>query len=100
MVKKGILSQVEKPTGWASQFVVCQKKSGKMRICIDPKPLNEALKREHYHLQVLDDILPCLNKAKVFTKLDLASAFLHVRLDEESTFFNNISYYLWKILVA
>jgi hypothetical protein len=86
MVKKGILSPVEKPTEWVSQFVVCRKKSGKLRVCIDPKPLNKALKREHYHLQVLDDVLSCLNKAKVFTKLDLASAFWHIQLDEESSF--------------
>ena len=86
MVKKVILSPVEKPTEWVSQFVVCRKKSGKLRVCIDLKPLNKALKREHYHLQVLDDVLPCLNKAKVFTKLDLASAFWHIQLDEESSF--------------
>ena len=85
MVRKGILSPVDKPTVWVSQFVVCRKKSDKLRICIDPKPLNKALKREHYHLQVLDDVLPCLNKAKVFTKLDLASAFWHIQLDEESS---------------
>ena len=80
-----ILSPVEKPTEWVSQFVVCRKKSGKLRVCIYPKPLNRALKREH-HLQVMDDVLPCLNKAKVFTKLDLASAFWHIQLDEESSF--------------
>ena len=80
------MSPVEKPTEWVSQFVVCRKKSGKLRVCIDPKPLNKALKREHYHLQVLDDVLPCLNKAKEFTKLDLASAFWHIQLDEESSF--------------
>ena len=86
MVKKVILSSVEKPTEWVSQFVVCRKKSGKLRVCIDLKPLNKALKREHYHLQVLDDVLPYLNKAKVFTKLDLVSAFWHIQLDEESSF--------------
>ena len=91
MVKKEMLSPVEKPTEWVTQFVVCRKKSGKLRVCIDPKPLNRALKREHYHLQVMDDVLPCFNKAKVFTKLDLASAFWHIQLDEESSFLTTFS---------
>ena len=63
MVKKGILSAVEKPIEWVSQFAVCRKKSGKLRVCIDPIPLNRALKREHYRLQVVDDVFSCLNKA-------------------------------------
>ncbi len=33
----------------------------------------------------MDDVLPCLNKAKVFIKLDLASAFWHIQLDKESS---------------
>lgn len=61
------------------------ERSRKLRICIDPRPLNKAPKREHYHLQVLDDVLPSLNKAKIFSKLDLASAFWHIQLDKESS---------------
>ena len=36
---------------------------GKLRICIDPQLLNAALKREHYQLPVLDDVLPKLKGA-------------------------------------
>ncbi|CAB4006649.1 Transposon Ty3-G Gag-Pol poly [Paramuricea clavata] len=61
------------------------KKSGSLRICIDPKPLNAALKREHYQIPVIDDLLPDLTDACVFTKVDLASAFWNLELDEESS---------------
>nr|XP_054772206.1 plexin-B2-like [Lytechinus pictus] len=61
---QGIIEGVDEPTDWVSQMSVAQKKSGKIRICIDPRPLNEALKREHYSLPVLDDVLPCLSKQK------------------------------------
>ena len=37
---------VDKPPDWVSQMSVAEKKSG-IRICIDPRPLNKALKREH-----------------------------------------------------
>ena len=33
------------------------KPIGKLRICIDPQPLNAALKREHDKLPVFDDVL-------------------------------------------
>ncbi|XP_064622514.1 uncharacterized protein K02A2.6-like [Lineus longissimus] len=66
-------------------MAVVKKSNGKLRICIDPQPLNEALMREHYKLPTLDDILPMLNRAKVFSKLDVKNAFWHVRLDHESS---------------
>ena len=43
---------------WVSQMSIARHKSQDIRICIDPIPLNEALKREHYILPVLGDILP------------------------------------------
>ena len=65
--------------------MVAVEKSGELRVCIDPKPLNDALKREHYQIPVFDDLLPVLTDARVFTKADLASAFWHLELDHESS---------------
>ena len=72
------------PTEWVSQMAVVHKPNGKLRICIDPLPLNAALKRQYYRLPVLD-VLPKLQNAKIFSKLDVREAFWHVRLDEESS---------------
>ena len=44
----GVITPVEKPTPWVSSMVVATKKSGALRICIDLRPLNAALKRERY----------------------------------------------------
>ena len=60
LVEKGVLVPVIEPTAWVSQMAVVHKPSGKLRICIDPQPLNAALKREPYKLPVLDDVLPKL----------------------------------------
>ena len=83
-------------------MAVVHKPSGKLRICIDPQPLNAALKREHYKLPVFDDVLSKLKDAKVFSKLAVREVYWHVRLDEESrkltTMITLIGRYRWKRL--
>ena len=99
---QSILAKVEEPTSWCSRMVVATRKSGKLRICIDPRPLNKALKRERYPLPTLDDVIPKLSKSKVFSKLDLSNAYWHVHLDEESslltTFQTPFGRYRWRRL--
>ncbi|KAI0215978.1 hypothetical protein LSAT2_031955, partial [Lamellibrachia satsuma] len=46
LVKRGVLVPVEEPTQWVSQMAVVRKQNGKLRLCIDPQPLNQALMRE------------------------------------------------------
>ena len=42
----GVIAKVDGPSDWVSQIAIVIKKSGDLRICIDPKPLNEALRQE------------------------------------------------------
>ncbi|CAC5393269.1 unnamed protein product [Mytilus coruscus] len=41
--------------------------------------------REHYKLPTLDDVLPKLANAKIFSRLDVREAYWHVKLDKESS---------------
>ena len=66
----GVLVPVDEPTDWVSNLVIAAKESGDLRLCLDPQQLNKALKRERYPLPVIDDVLPSLARAKVFTKID------------------------------
>ena len=75
-----VIAPVDEPMEWVSQFIVAVKKSGELRVCIDPKALNAALKRERYQIPVIDELLPDLAEARVFTKVDLASTFWHLVL--------------------
>ena len=70
LIDVGVLTKVEEPTKWVSSAVVTAKSNGKVRVCIDSRPLNEALHRSHYPLPVIDDILPELGKGRVFSKAD------------------------------
>ena len=85
LIDVGVLTKVEEPTKWVSSAVVTEKSNGKVRVCIDPRPLNKALHRSHYPLPVIDDILPDLGKARVFSKADLKDGFLQIELDDESS---------------
>ena len=81
----GVIDQVQKPTDWVSGLVVVQKSDGRIRVCIDPQYLNRALKREHYPLPLIEDVLPELASVKVFTKADCKEGFLQCELDDNSS---------------
>ena len=76
--QKGIIARVYKPTDWVSPLVVCMKKLGDIWLCIDPQALNQALKHELHSLPIIDDILPDLADAKVFSKFDLRNGYWHL----------------------
>ena len=50
-------------------------KSGKVRFCINHRPLNESLRREHYKLLVFEDVLTELSKATKFSIFDFKSDY-------------------------
>lgn len=82
--RDGHLVPVTQPTDWISNLVIV-KKPEKLRLCIDPRPLNRALKRSPYLMPTLDDVLYKLPKARFFTLVDARDVFLQCRLDEESS---------------
>ena len=46
-VKLGIIAKQDHPTDWVNSLVITKNKNGQIRLCIDPKDLNKAIKREH-----------------------------------------------------
>ena len=48
-----------------------------------PKDLNRALKRSHYPLPTIEEILPKPCRAKIFRVLDVRNGFWHVELDKK-----------------
>ncbi|PFX33792.1 Retrovirus-related Pol polyprotein from transposon 17.6 [Stylophora pistillata] len=89
MEKQGIIVQENKPTDWISNLVAVQK-PGKLRVCIDPRDLNRAIKRPKYQMPTVDEVLPMLAKAKVFTILDAKEGFYQIKLGKE----NSSAYYI------
>lgn len=85
MEQSGVISKVNEPTPWVNSIVVNEKQSGKLRVCIDPRDLNKAVKREHYQLPTQDEITARLAGAKYFSHLDAKSGFWQIPLDTESS---------------
>jgi len=96
--RDGVLTKVKQPTEWINSMVAV-KNPNKLRICIDPANLNVAIKRNHYPTPTIDDIMPKLTKARVFSVADAKDGFLQVSLDEESsfltTFYTPFGLYRW-----
>ena len=80
-----VIQNVDEPTSWMSSLVAVRKPNGDIRICIDPKLLNKALKRCYYQIPTLEDVLHQLSRAKVFTVADVRNGFWHVELDKASS---------------
>ena len=66
-------------------MVITENKNGQIRLCIDPKDLNKAIKREHFQLPTKEEILRKLTGAKFFSKLDATAGFHQITLDEKSS---------------
>ncbi|GFT57297.1 retrovirus-related Pol polyprotein from transposon 412 [Trichonephila clavipes] len=86
-IKNGIVEPCSSP--YAIQVVVVKKKDGKSRVCIDYRRLNRKLLKDNYPLPLIDDILDCLQNAKIFTTLDLKNGFFHVAVNERSRKFTS-----------
>ena len=67
-------------TDWVSPIVVVPKKEGKIRICVDMRAANTAVKRIRHPIPTVKDIALELNGAKYFSKLDLAQAYHQLEL--------------------
>lgn len=92
MENNDIIAKVNTPTDWVNSLVVVEKpNTGQLRICLDPKALNDAIRRPHYPMPTLDDVTSQLAECKYFSLLDITHAYWSVRLDEESSYLTTFS---------
>ena len=84
--KRGVIASVDRPTEWVHNLVITEKRDGRMRVCLDPKPLNVAIKRERYEIPTPADMQSRLSGMCVFTVIDMQDAYWHVRLSPESSY--------------
>ena len=84
LADRGIIEPVSQPTDWVNSCVCVTKKNGDIRLCLDPKDLNQAIKRPHYPTPTFDDVVSRLHGAKWFSILDARSGYWNIQLDDES----------------
>ena len=73
MVHRLLDAEVIQPSSsaWASPIVLVRKKDGNVRMCVDFRKVNLAIKKDFYPLPRLDETLDALGRAKYFSSLDL-----------------------------
>ena len=75
----------QKPTDWVNGLVVVEKPNGKFWVCLDPRPLNKAIKSEHLDLPTTKEIFLQMSGASYFSKLDASSGYSQIKVDEQSS---------------
>ncbi|GFR57872.1 Reverse transcriptases (RTs) from retrotransposons domain-containing protein [Elysia marginata] len=98
MEQDKFITKVNEPTEWVTSMAVSVR-NGKIRICLDPKDLNKAIKREHHPMKSIEEIVREIPNAIVFSKLDAKSGIMQIQLDEDSskltTFNTPLGRYRW-----
>lgn len=99
-LNKGFIEPSQAP--FSSPILFVKKPNGGLRFCVDFRKLNAISRKDRYPLPLIDETLARLNKAKVFTKLDIRQAFHRIRMDPASedltTFRTRYGSYKCKVL--
>lgn len=87
---------------WGAPILFVYKKGGGLRMCIDYRALNKVTIKNRYPLPRIDDLFDCLQGAKYFTSLDLASGYHQIRIHEEdrpkTAFRTPFGHYQYRVL--
>ena len=65
--------------------MIVEKSNGDIRVCLDLKDLNRAVKREFSQLPRAEEIMSQMSGATIFSKLDASAGYWQVKVDEASS---------------
>ena len=57
---------IDGSTTWVSSVVIVPKASGSVRLCVDMRRANEAIIRQRWPIQTIDEVPESLNGSAVF----------------------------------
>jgi transposase InsO family protein len=77
----GYIRPSESPAGAPILFV--PKSDGTLRLCVDYRGLNKVTRKNRHPLPLISEILDRLAGAKIFSKLDLVSAYHRIPIHHE-----------------
>ncbi|TPX37422.1 hypothetical protein SmJEL517_g00640 [Synchytrium microbalum] len=100
MEAKGFIQKSKSQFGAPVFFV--PKKDGTKRLCVDYRDLNEITVRDRYPIPLTKQLMDTLSSSRIFTKIDLKSAYHLVRIkpgDEHKTAFRcRYGHYEYKVM--
>ena len=78
MLDAGVITEVHEDTPWINSFVIVETvkdRKKKLRICLDPMPLNKAIMCGPYITRTPDDVYHKLANAKYIRVIDFKKSF-------------------------
>ena len=84
MVDIDVITKQQEATPWVSNLLCTPKPSGDIRICLNPKPLNKAVRRPYHFAPTMEDILQKLHGCKYFPTLDQSSGYWNIEVHPDS----------------
>ena len=88
--------------GWQSNVVITEKTNGRLRMNVDMRKPNHALKSTTQHIETVQEIRHRLKGATRFSEVDLRDAYHQLALNEESrhisTFMTHEGLHRFKVL--
>ena len=76
---------------WCNSFVLVPKTNSKVRLCLDPARLNQALIRPIHRVPTLNDILSKHNNVRYMSIIDASSGYHNLMLDDKSSYLTTFS---------
>ena len=75
MERLGVITPVDSLTDWVNSMEVVKEKNGVIRHWLDPRDINQAVKREHYKMHIRKEIMAQFDSAKYLSKLNAPQGF-------------------------
>ncbi len=69
---------------YALFILFVEKKDDSLRFCINYRKFNALIKRNHYSLSLIDEILTCIQESKYLTWLNIIITFNKLRMHSDS----------------
>ena len=85
LVQEGI-TVLDEPSEWCNSSVCFHKPNGKIKLYLDLTQVIKFIVCPHHYIKLVEDLLPKLSGAKVFSILDACSSFFMMTLSMKSSY--------------
>ncbi len=87
---------------FASSILFVEKKDDSLRFCVNYRKLNALIKRDHYSIFLIDEVLAWIQDSKYLTRLDIIVTFNKLRMSSKSenltTFVTFFDVYKYRVM--
>ena len=73
--EKDVVQKVDRPTPSVNSLVSVEKPDSSLKLCLDPRDLNKAIRRDHHRIPTAEDIASRLSGKKNFSIVDKKDDF-------------------------